>query len=133
MYTHLIKQHSTLPRIKFPINNQILKKYDITKEMMEDVAVTFSMVNEEGVYRIANKKADLLIVDTKDLDTLDESQYTLSYKFTLKDTKFSGRFTGEFVLDFLANNEGYCGKIKFPVDNPINITITPTITKTTVV
>lgn len=125
-----VKQNSTLPEVKFSITQRMREKYDITDEMMESVAVTFSMRDAEtGVYHIANVAARLDIVEGQ-YERLDESKYTLAYRFKLNQTKKTGRFLGEFKLDFLGD---YCGKITFPTDDEINIIIGESSTKTTVV
>jgi hypothetical protein len=125
-----IKKNSTLPLIKLPLLQSIREQYDITDEMLENVAVTFSMQNADtGVYQIANVAANL-VVNTDRATYPDEVEYTLTYKFKLKDTKKPGRFTGEFKLDFLGDN---CGKITLPNNTPINIIIGDSITKTSVV
>lgn len=125
-----IKQNSTLPEIKFALTQHIREKYDITDEMLENVAVTFSMVDEEtGLYRIANVPADLDIKKDRS-EYPDEVEYTLSYRMKLSQTKKPGRFRGEFKLDFLGDS---CGKITLPTDDVINIIISSSITKTTVI
>lgn len=130
MNTIFIKENSTLPRIKFPLKQWMLEKYDISDDMMENVAITFSMVDENsGLYRVANAEAGLEILDCV-YERLDESKYTLYYKPKLKDTKKSGLYRGEFVLDFLGNEN--CGKIKLPTDDTIQIIIGDSITKTTI-
>jgi len=130
MSTTFIKENSTLPKIKFPLKQWMREKYDITDEMMENVAVTFSMVDESnGVYRIANAEAGLEILDCV-YERLDESKYTLFYSPKLKDTKKAGLYRGEFKLDFLGDN---CGKITLPTDDTLQIVIGDSITKTTVV
>jgi len=127
-----IKKDSTLPVLKYPLTQFVLEQYDITKDMLENVAVTFSMMDADtGLYRIANVAANL-VINTNRPEFPDELTYTLVYKFKLSQTSKSGRYVGEFVLDFL-NPEYGCGKIKLPVDNQINIIISDSITKTTVV
>lgn len=126
-----IKQNSTLPEIKFALTQHIREKYDITDNMLENVAVTFSMIDEEtGLYRIANVEANLDINRNRP-EYPDEVEYTLSYRFKLSQTKKPGRFRGEFKLDFIG--DGNCGKITLPTEDVINIIITPSITKTTVI
>ena len=129
-----IKKDSTLPELKFPLVQRLREKYDITDEMMENVAVTFSMMDADtGVYRIANVPANLAI-NTDRPNYPDEIKYTLVYRFTLNDTRKTGRFLGEFVIDFIpSGNEGGCGKIKLPVNGQINIIISDSITKTTLI
>ena len=126
-----IKQNSTLPELKFPLTQKIREQYDMTSEMLENVAVTFSMLNEEnGLYRIANVPANMVINRTRP-EYPDEVEYTLMYRFSVANTSKSGRYIGEFVIDFLGQNN--CGKIKLPVNDVINIIISDSITKTTVI
>jgi hypothetical protein len=126
-----IKKDSTLPILKYPLIQQIREKYDLTDDMLDNIAVTFSMIDvETGIYRIANVAANLVINNDRELYP-DEEKYSLTYKFNLKDTKIAGRFQGEFKLDFLG--EGDCGKITLPTESYINIIITDSLTKTSVI
>jgi|GEM_PF-937704 len=129
-----IKKDSTLPELKYPLTQHTLEQYGITPDMLENVAVTFSMTDSDtGLYRIANVAANLVINNDKS-NFPSEAQYTLTYKFRLKDTRKVGRFYGEFVVDFISSgDEGGCGKIKFPVNGQINIIISDSITKTTII
>jgi hypothetical protein len=126
-----IKKDSTLPELKYPLIQHVREKYDITDDMLENVAITFSMIDADtGVYRIANVPASLVVNNNRP-DYPDEVKYTLVYKFRLKDTRKTGRYLGEFKLDFLG--EGECGKITLPVNGHVNIIISDSLTKTTVV
>lgn len=125
-----IKKDSTLPVLKFPLTQHTLEQYDITDDMLENVAVTFSMVEADtGLFRIANVAGNLVVNNNRP-EYPDEVQYTLTYKFKLPQTRKAGRFYGEFKLDFLGE---YCGKITLPTQNQINIMISDSSTKTTVV
>lgn len=129
--TFFIKKNSTLPKLKFEISEHMRMRYDITPEMLENVAVTFSMQDaESGNYRIANKGADLVV--NEDFNTnYDDAKYALSYKFSIADTSKPGQFIGEFKVDFLG--EDYCDrKITFPVTGKIDIVIQDSSTKTSV-
>jgi len=127
-----IKKDSTLPVLKYPLTQHTMEQYDITPDMLENVAITFSMVDAEtGIYRIANV-AGYLISNNNRPEYPDEVQFTLGYKFKLSQTSKSGRFLGEFVIDFL-NPEYGCGKIKLPTQEKINIMISDSSTKTTVI
>lgn len=126
-----IKKDSSLPELEYHITDEIMCKYGITNDMLENVAVTFSMIDADtGLYRIANVPGR---IEYKVLqpEYPNEFIYILKYRFKLKDTKKTGRFLGEFCLDFLQPIS--CGKIKLPVDGQINIMISDSITKTTVV
>lgn len=126
-----IKKDSTLPELVYPLIQHTLEQYNITDDMLNNVAVTFSMINADtGIYQIANVPAS---IDFKLLRPQypDNFIYALVYRFRLKDTKKPGRYYGEFCLDFLQPIS--CGKIKLPVNDVINIIISDSITKTTVI
>ena len=126
-----IKKDSTLPELKYPLIQRVREKYDISDVMLENVAVTFSMMDADtGLYSIANVPASL-VINTNRPDYPDEVKYTLVYRFKLKDTKITGRYLGEFKLDFLG--DGGCGKITLPTEGQINILISDSLTKTTVI
>jgi hypothetical protein len=126
-----IKKDSTLPELKYPLIQHAMEKYDITEDMLENVAVTFSMLDADtGLYRIANVAGSLVI--NNDIPKYPaEEKYTLVYRFTLPQTAKAGRFLGEFCLDFIQPIS--CGKIKLPVNDYINIIISDSLTKTTVI
>jgi hypothetical protein len=125
-----IKKDSTLPELKYPLTQHTMEQYDITKDMLENCAVTFSMIEaDSGLYRIANVAANLVVNNNRP-EYPDELQYTLMYRFKLPQTRKGGRYYGELTIDFLGQN---CCKIKFPVNGYINIMISDSITKTTVI
>jgi hypothetical protein len=127
-----IKKDSSYPELKYPLIQQVLEKYDITEDMLDNVAITFSMIDTEtGRYRIANVAASLVISENR-AENPDEEKYTLVYKFRLKDTKIIGRYQGEFKLDFLSN-DGCDLKITIPNNNYINIIISDSLTKTSII
>ena len=54
--TFFIKQNSSLSEIKFRLSERLMEQYDITEDMMDNVAITFSMVNvDDGKYHVANE------------------------------------------------------------------------------
>ena len=126
-----IKKDSTFPELKYPLVQQLREQYDLTDEMLENVAVTFSMIDAEtGIYRIANVPANIVIITNPEYFP-DEEKYTLIYKFRLKDTKKAGRYLAEFVIDILGDD--CSSKIKLPVNEYINVIISDSLTKTTVI
>ena len=132
MIKFYIKQNSTFPLLKFPISENLMRKYNISDEMMENVAITFSMTNDEGHYFIANKSGELFYKEKNNDELIAEEKYVLIYKFTERDTRKPGFYLGEFKLDFINNNEG-CGKITLPNNEKIQIIISDSITKTTII
>ena len=126
-----IKKDSTLPELKYPLIQKIREQYNITDDMLKNVAITFSMTDvDTGIYRIANVPANLVINNDRPNYPAEE-KYTLTYRFKLHQTSKAGRFYGEFCIDFLPPID--CGKIKLPVDGQINIIISDSLTKTSVI
>ncbi len=126
-----IKKDSTLPELKFPLTQHVREQYDITDDMLENVAVTFSMIDAEtGIYRIANVAANLVINNDREKFP-DEELYTLMYKFKLSQTARVGRYLANFTIDFLGDECG--GKIGLPINGFINVIVLDSLTKTTVV
>jgi hypothetical protein len=129
--TFFIKKNSSLPKLKFQLSEYMMLRYDITDDMLENCAITFSMQDADtGVYKIANKAADLVVTDDF-TETPDECKYNLVYKFSLNDTSKAGIYVGSFKVDFLG--EDSCGKITFPNNDYITIVVQDSNTKTTVI
>ena len=126
-----IGQNSSLPILKYDVNLSSLN-YDITPEMWGNCLVTFSMMDANGVYVIANKASELAIEDriTPFLDS-NPYTYTLIFKFNVKQTRKPGVYRAEFKVDFLGENG--CGKITLPNDELIQIIVRDSITKTDLV
>ncbi len=124
-----IKKDSTLPELVFPITQKLMEKYNLTDEMFENVAVTFSMVNaKSGAFKIANSSGSIFINDDPaSHPTLEK--FSLIFNFESKHTSTAGNYSGEFVVDFLG--ETCANKLKLPIDDVINIKISDTITRTT--
>jgi hypothetical protein len=87
------------------------------------------MIDENGIYRIANREA-LLIITEKIIASTEPYKYKIAYKFSERDTRKSGQYQGELTVDFLGDDT--CGKIKFPIGGKFNIYIADSISKTTV-
>ena len=123
-----IKKGDTLPELKFQLTQRLMYKHDITDKMMENIAVTFSMIDKHsGQFRVANVSAGLKI--NEEYHNIDDPKYELSYKFKSRDTRKEGEYYGEFKIDFLGDS---CGSITFPTTNYLPIYVTKGITKTTV-
>ena len=122
-----IKKGGTFPLIQYNLNDYILKKYNITESMLQNVAVTFSMRNENG-YRVANQAGSLIINDGS-YEELGDAKYMLSFKLNEYQTSKTGLYDGEFVIDFL-DDSGF--KLKLPTSGYISISITDSITNTSI-
>lgn len=121
-----VNQYSTLPLITFPITEKIMRDYNITDEMMENIAVTFSMYSvDNDEYVILNKKGDIWYRE----DIYEENgidKYTLTYKLNKRDTSICGKYECEFKVSFL---KPYCHIITLPNKNKINLYISDSHTK----
>lgn len=125
-----IKKNSTYPILKYPLTQKIMELYDINDDILENVAITFSMIDADtGVFRIANVEANL-VINTDRSKYPDEAKYTLTYQFKLRDSSKIGRYQANFTIDFLGNN---CGKIALPINSYIDIIVSDSLTKTTVI
>ncbi len=123
-----IKKGATLPSLKMEIVYSIDSDYDKINSMLDDCAITFSMVNVDNkTFKIANKTAKLVIEDNKSNSARTPKNYFLQYDFTEKDTNKPGTFICEFVIDFLGDN---CGKLKLPLEDTLYVNIQDSITKT---
>lgn len=130
MFVNLnIKKNSTLSMVKYPLSQELLDKYYITNEMLENCAVTFSMKDADtGIFVIANVNAELLYLPDRPSFPHDTT-YSLSYKFKKNQLNKGGVYHGEFAVDFLGDS---CGKIIIPESDFIVINILDTIVKTDV-
>jgi len=126
-----IKKNSSLPKLVFEISDSIIENYSLTQEMLENCAITFSMIDSEtGKYKIANVPAKLN-VETPNLSFTEFKKFHLIYQFRLKDTNKIGNYFGEFKIDFLESCTA--GKLTLPVDDRIIIVVHDSITKTDVI
>jgi len=125
-----IKKDSTLPTLKYAVDQEFLDKYGISDDDINNAAVTFSMYDEDtDEFAIANVSG--CIKFRNDNDYLAVPKYSIEYNFTLDDTAKTGNFIGEFKLDFL--NVDFPMKISIPNSGVIKITVFDSITKTTVI
>jgi hypothetical protein len=132
MKKFFIKKDSTFPSLEIPLTD-ISERFDITDDMWENCAVTFSMYDtEKKVYRIANKEGQLIVRD-RIQQIIKPYNYFVGYTFETKDTKYSGIYHGEFKIDFFDQYGNNCLKLTIPNEDMLYIIIEDSITKTTVI
>ena len=122
---YFIRKNSELPILQMKVYNDSRDEYKSIFDKLENAAITFSMVDEKGRYKIFNK-AGILIPVEKDICQEDQ-EYYIGYKFSKKDTETPGCYRGEFKVDFLDDG---CTLI-FPVRDElfINVLDSTTISK----
>ena len=94
-----IRKNSNLPTLKLKVINDGRKNFRKIYERLENAAITFSMIDDKGSYKVFNKQGLLLPVD-KEICQQD-GEYYLGYQFDEKDTNLAGTFKAEFKIDFL--------------------------------
>lgn len=96
-------------------------------DRLENAAITFSMIDENGNYKVFNKQALLLPVD-KEL-CKEDGEYYIGYKFDTKDTNTPGRYKAEFKIDFLDDG---CSLI-VPIRDDLYVNVGDSFTKSKIV
>jgi hypothetical protein len=94
-----IRKNSNLPILKLKVINDGRNMYRTIYNRLENATITFSMMDDEGHYKIFNKQGLLLPVD-KEL-CKEDGEYYLGYEFTEKDTNKVGTYKAEFRVNFL--------------------------------
>jgi hypothetical protein len=94
-----IRKNSNLPLLKLKVINDGRRDFRNIYDRLENAAITFSMMDDKGNYKVFNKQGLLLPVDKEICQ--EDGEYYLGYKFDIKDTNMSGSFKAEFRIDFL--------------------------------
>lgn len=120
-----IKRKSTLPKLRMEVIKDGRHDFEKMYVMLQNSDVYFSMRNKDnGVYKILNKKAKVVQLNT---DSCTE-EYIIEYDWTEKDTDTIGIYEGEFTIkvddSFVCNGQyGDKGIMKVPIQEELNITI----------
>lgn len=122
-----IKKDSTLPILTMKVVND--GRYDYKKifDRLENAAITFSMVDEKGNYRVFNKQG-LLIPVTK-IACPEEDEFYIGYQFTEKETKKVGSYKAEFKIDFLDDG----ATLIVPIREDLYVNVVDSITDSKIV
>jgi hypothetical protein len=97
---YFINKNSTLPVLKLELIRDGRNDFEKFFELIQNANIYFSMTDViTGVKRIAKKKAGTQLVLPQSNCTGEE--YYITYQFTQKDTCVSGRYSGQFEIDFL--------------------------------
>jgi hypothetical protein len=127
-----INKTATLPILLMRLTYDSRIDYWKFQDMLENCAITFSMVNEKGIYKIANA-AGILVDKPKTPAIYDGTpEFYIAYKFTSKDTNTTGKFLGQFRIDFfgLPDDPGVnLGSLIVPIKRDLNIYVTDSFVK----
>jgi len=130
MATFNIRKNSTLPLLIMKCYSSGDLDYDKFLTMMNNCAITFSMIDvETNQYIIANREAGVYIRE-KIIESSEPYEYYIYYRWREKDTKTPGMYKAEFKLNFFGDN---CGSLTVPIMEDLYINIQDSITKTTII
>jgi len=122
-----IRKNSRLPILKMAVINDSRNTFRTIYDRLENAAITFSMIDEDGNYKVFNKQALLLPVD-KEL-CKEDGEYYIGYKFDTKDTNTPGRYKAEFKIDFLDDG---CSLI-VPIREDLYVNVGDSFTKSKII
>jgi len=122
-----IRKNSNLPILKLKVINDGRNMYRTIYNRLENATITFSMVDDDGNYKIYNKQGLLLPVD-KEL-CKEDGEYYLGYEFTEKDTNKAGTYKAEFRINFL--DEGV--SLVVPIREDLYVNVLDSFTKSQIV
>ena len=122
-----IRKNSNLPILKMSLINDGRRQYHQIYDRLENAAITFSMIDEKGNYKVFNKPGLLLPVDKEICP--EDGEYYLGYKFETKDTNIVGTFKAEFRIDLLDDGSSFV----VPIRQDLFVNVLDSFSKTTVV
>jgi len=94
-----INKNSTLPILTLELIKDGRNDYKKFHEMIQNSTITFSMSEvETGIKKIGNKPALCVVKESQSDSEVEE--YYLAYQFSKKETKKSGTFVGQFIIEF---------------------------------
>lgn len=122
-----IRKNSNLPLLKLKVINDGRADFRKIYDRLENAAITFSMMDEKGNYKVFNKQGLLLPVDKEICP--EDGEYYLGYKFDVRDTNQAGCFKAEFRVDFLDDG---CTLI-IPIREDLYVNVLDSFTNTKIV
>lgn len=113
-----INKNSNYPILKLELINDGRNDFNHFFDLIQNTNIYFTMTDTiTGIKKIAKKKASIKLVEPTS-DYISE-QYYIVYKFSSKETNQSGRFIGQFEIEFLDNS----GTLIVPINNTLYINI----------
>ena len=92
-----IAKNSNLPFLTMQLNNDGRYNFKKFYYAIQNSTVTFTMWNQEtGIKKIANSPAYIIYDENSEC----EERYLIQYRWNNRDTNESGKFIGQFKIDF---------------------------------
>jgi hypothetical protein len=112
-----INKNSTLPVLKLELIQDGRNDFQKFHEKVQNASIYFTMTDViTGVKRIAKKLTGIEQVEP--VNCVGDEFYII-YNFTERDTSVSGRYVGQFEIDFLDGS----GKLIMPIKEELFINI----------
>ena len=113
-----INKNSTLPVLKLELISDGRNDYQKFFDKVQNANIYFTMTDViTGVKRIAKKQTTIELVTPQSNCVGDE--FYLIYQFTTKETSVSGRYIGQFEVDFLDGS----GTLLVPIEESLYVNI----------
>lgn len=94
-----INKNSTLPVLKLELINDGRNDFKKFFELIQNAEIFFTMTDVvTGIKKIAKRVADTQLVEPTNCTG---EEYYITYQFTNSQTNTSGRFVGQFEINFL--------------------------------
>lgn len=94
-----INRNATLPVLKLELIQDGRNDFNKFFEKIQNANIYFTMTDVvTGIKKIAKKRASTQLVVPK---SCIGEEYYIVYQFSSKETSISGRFIGQFTIDFL--------------------------------
>lgn len=123
-----IRQFSQLPTLKMRLYRDGRNDYNRFEELLENSVITFAMKDEAtGIYKVANKAANIVLRDPCDVNS--KKEYYITYDFTSEDTEKPGIYIGEFKIIFLDTNLQPNGELIAPISEQLYIHVIDSFVK----
>ena len=114
----IINKNSTLPVLKLELINDGRNDFRKFHDMIQNANIYFTMTDVvTGVKRIEKKETGVQLVEPKSECVGEE--YYLVYQFTEKETSVSGRYVGQFTIEFLDGS----GTLLVPIKEELFINV----------
>ena len=114
-----IKKNSELPVLIMELINDGRNDYHKFYEKIQNANITFSMVFDKDDAKKISCRPCYLIQKTSACGDIIPEEFYIAYKWRTVDTNKSGRFTGQFNIDFLDGT----GLLKAPIREELKINI----------
>ena len=97
-----INKNSTLPILKLELIKDGRNDFHKFHEMIQNSDIFFCMSELDTGKKIIGKKTAMCILKEPDEDDdCLEEEYYLAYQFSQKETKLTGTYVGQFIIEFL--------------------------------